>query len=279
MTLSDLPNGGRNLRVYTYDPAGTPFYKPDGYLYNTGHYDLCLTGGPCSASDPQGFQDWATMAAYVQSRGEWGLVIVTRDDLNTLCAIPPKGVGTVYSKSCGGTATSTTPGAVAQGALSTGSTVYGGTSGTTMTPVAASDGIVYPPGSVPPPGTSIAAGGVPSSGIVGQVGFQGLNAVYRFILHDPSNPDGPWSTGANYPGCSKVNTSNCDPQAFQTESDAVAYAIAHNEIPYRVLTADEVWKIIDGTEPFDPKRVLKQGLSLPMLALLGVGAYLVFFRR
>jgi hypothetical protein len=76
-----------------------------------------------------------------------------------------------------------------------------------------------------------------------------------------------------------VNTSNCDPQAFQTESDAVAYAIAHNEIPYRVLTADEVWKIIDGTEPFDPKRVLKQGLSLPMLALLGVGAYLVFFRR
>jgi hypothetical protein len=279
MTINDLPNGGRNLRLYTYDPPGTQYAQAGvTALYNTGHFDLCLTGGPCSASDPQGFNDWASMSSYVQARGEWGLVLVTRNDLNSLCAQPSKGVGTLYQQQCGGTAVvgrpatgpAPTPPPIISGSPSQGSP----TGDIIVTP----SGSANPKGYIPSPGTPISQGGLPSGASVGKT-FQGLNAVYRFILHDPSNPDGPWSTGANYPGCSQVNTALCDPRAFPTQDAAVSYAVSHGEIPYMVLTASEVWGIINGSIPINQERILTPtGLSTGTIALIAGVAYLLLRR-
>jgi hypothetical protein len=281
MTINDLPNGGRNIRLYTYDPPGSTYYQAGvTHMYNTGHFDLCLTGGPCSVSDPQGFDDWASMSSYVQSRGEWGLVLVTRNDLPALCAIPTKGVGTLYQQQCGGTTVTgtpiKTPVQTQVGAGPGGSPTTGGVTDVSVTPAGATN--PNPPGSVPPPGTPISQGGVPTGSTVGKT-FQGLNALYRFILHDPSNPDGPWSTGANYPGCSQVNTALCDPRAFQTENAAIDYALSHGEIPYLVLTPNEVWGIISGASPINQERILSgTGMGLGTIALLAGAAYLLFRR-
>jgi hypothetical protein len=278
MTINDLPNGGRNLRVYTYDPPGSQYYQAGvTHLYNTGHYDLCLTGGPCSVSDPQGFDDWATMSSYVQARGEWGLVLVTRNDLPGLCAMPAKGVGTLYQQQCGGTAVVGAPKTGTSTVGAGGTPSQGGTTGDIIvTPTGTTN--PNPTGYIPPPGTPVSQGGLPTGSTVGKT-FQGLNAIYRFILHDPSNPDGPWSTGANYSGCSKVNTALCDPRAFPTEQSAIDYAVAHNEIPYLVLTGDEVWGIMNGSIPINQERILTgSSLNWGVVALVAGAAYLLFRR-
>jgi hypothetical protein len=88
VVFADLPRQGQNLRLYTYDPPGTQYYSPSGYVYNTGHYDATLPGGPCSMTDAQGFQDSASMNAYAGARGEI-LVLVSRNDLSALCAYRP----------------------------------------------------------------------------------------------------------------------------------------------------------------------------------------------
>jgi hypothetical protein len=92
VSVGDLPMGGKNLRLYTYDPPGTPYGpgSPTGglYAYNTGHYDVSLPGGPCAQSDPQGFQNWQSMSSYAGARGEM-LVLVSRDDLPALCSARP----------------------------------------------------------------------------------------------------------------------------------------------------------------------------------------------
>jgi hypothetical protein len=270
MQYADLPNGGRNLRVYTYDPPGTTFYTPSGFLYNTGHYDLCLTNGPCSVSDPKGFNDWNTMSSYVQTRGEWGLVLVTRPDLNALCAVPPKGPGTMYNASCGGA--SQILGSVAP---VTGVTQQGSLIGTTVSVSPVSSAVAAAIAPQLTPGT---AGSVPSGPSVpaGSPGATGVTGLYRFILHDPTNPAGPWSTGANYPGCTQVNTMPCDAQAFQTEQDAVQYALDHGEVPYLVNSAGEVWAILGGSAAIDPRRIIGNqsgGLSTTMILLIALGAW------
>lgn len=91
VSVGDLPKGGINLRLYTYDPVGSAFYKPpgQGYQYNTGHYDLSLPGGPCSQTDAQGFPDWQSMSTYAGGKGESSLVLVSRDDLPALCSARP----------------------------------------------------------------------------------------------------------------------------------------------------------------------------------------------
>ena len=91
VAFSDLPNGGHNLRLYTYDPIGSQFGPKNScgseptntWVYNTGHYDISL-GTPCSQPDSQGFCDWNTMSQYAAGRGEM-LVLVSRADLTALC--------------------------------------------------------------------------------------------------------------------------------------------------------------------------------------------------
>jgi hypothetical protein len=256
MTIYDLPNGGKNLRVYTYDPPGTPFYTAGGNLYNTGHFDLCLVNGPCSLSDPKGFNDWNAMSAYVQSRGEWGLALVTRADLNLLCAIPQKGPGTMYNASCGGA--SAISGSIPSAAITnTGSTVQGNLTASVIPTSPTSSAVAAAISPQITPGT---AGAVPSGPSIptGSGGASGVTGLYRFILHDPSNPAGAWSTGANYPGCSQVNSASCDAQAFNSQQDAIDYALSKGEIPYLVNSAGEVWGILAGTIAIDPHRVLGQ---------------------
>jgi hypothetical protein len=90
LAFSDLPNGGHNLRLYTYDPVGSQYGPPaggtcpgQGNIYNTGHYDISL-GTPCSNPDPRGFCDWPSMSNYAAAHGET-LVLVSRSDLSILC--------------------------------------------------------------------------------------------------------------------------------------------------------------------------------------------------
>jgi hypothetical protein len=91
VAFADLPNGGHNLRLYTYDPIGSQFGPKNScgseptntWVYNTGHYDISL-GTPCSQPDAQGFCDWTTMSAYAAQHGET-LVLVTRAELSALC--------------------------------------------------------------------------------------------------------------------------------------------------------------------------------------------------
>jgi hypothetical protein len=272
--IEDLPNGGRNLRVYTYDPPGTPYYKPGGYIYNTGHYDLCLAAGPCSQPDPQGFNDWGSMSAYVQSRNEFGLMLVTRDDLNVICAIPPKGTGTLYARSCGtgGIALTAAGATVPDGGTPTSGTItatdFSNLSPSVQSTVSAAIAPQLTPGTV---------GSVPSTtgGAVDATGAPTM--LYRFILHDPTNPDGPWSTGANYPGCSQVNLAPCDAQAFQTEQEAIDYALERGETPYLVNSAGEVWAILGGSVAIDPKRILghPSGISLPLILAAALGLWYI----
>jgi hypothetical protein len=95
VSVGDLPRGGNNLRLYTYDAPGSK-YNPtqpgtcgnSGWSYNTGHYDLSLPGGPCSQTDAQGFCNWQSLSNYAGGRGEM-LVLVNRDDLPALCSAQP----------------------------------------------------------------------------------------------------------------------------------------------------------------------------------------------
>jgi hypothetical protein len=268
MQFSDLPNGGHNLRLYTYDPIGSQYGPPNTascpgiWIYNTGHFDIAL-GVPCSQADPQGFCTWDAMSAYAGTRGE-SLVMVARADLQTLCAyrapvqiqvgapILPKPGGTIPTS--GGIGTSTI---VVSG--------IGGGSG------------VITPGVIPSPGTPIDQGGVP-----GGVGNPATPAVtlplLRFILYDPSSdPHKPYATGANYNGCSQVNTANCKAMNFVTQQAAIDFAEANGEIPYQVLSANEPWGIIVGTIPLDPSRFLgKSATGIPW-TLLAAGAALLWF--
>lgn len=107
---------------------------------------------------------------------------------------------------------------------------------------------------------------------------RGLEQLYRFIL-----PMGhTYATGANYPGCSQSNTANCDPQSFADLQAAINYAINRGEIPYRVLSAQEPWDLINGVTSIDPSRIYNAdgttgsaGFGLGTIALLAIGAFLI----
>jgi hypothetical protein len=271
--FSDLPNQGHNLRLYTYDPIGSANgpVKACGveaintYVYNTGHFDIAL-GVPCSQPDPQGFCDWNTMSQYAAGRGE-ALVMVSRSDIGALCGYraPVQAVRGPVQTIVG----ATTGSGPASGSI-TGASVSGGGGAAPPSPA----------GYIPPPGTSISDGGLPSGvGTAGAaLGPAPLSQLYRFILYNPSSsdPNNPYSTGANYGGCSQANTINCQGMNFPSEAAAVQYAEAHGEIPYRVLSANEVWGVMSGTIPIDPSRLLgqsSQGMSLGTLGLLAAGLW------
>lgn len=274
MQFSDLPNGGHNLRLYTYDPIGSQFGPKNScgseatntWIYNTGHYDISL-GTPCSQPDPQGFCDFNTMAGYAGSRGE-SLVMVSRSDLTVLCGYRAPAVQTTIPRPVTQSIAPIGPGGTTPS--SGGITSSGITNITVTTPPVVA-------GAIPPPGTPIDSGGLP-----GGVGTSGaavnpvLSAIYRFILYDPSSdPNNPYATGASYPGCSQTNTVNCQAKSFPTQDAAVAYALAHGEIPYLVLNANEPWAIINGTEAIDPTRILGQssGMSWLEIAAIAAGAW------
>lgn len=117
-----------------------------------------------------------------------------------------------------------------------------------------------------------APGSIPSGG--GQTNAPpNLQYIYRFILN---SAPGRYDTGANYPGCSQVNTSMCDPQQFTTLQAAIAYAQSRNEIPYIASSASEVWGIIGGTVRLDPSKIYGASSGIPWgLIAAGVAAFFV----
>ncbi len=119
-------------------------------------------------------------------------------------------------------------------------------------------------------------GGLPTGQTVGQTftpGGKGPTTLYRFIVASAPNR---FDTGANYNGCSPVNSMMCDPHQFGSMADAVAYALSRNEIPYLCNSASEVWGIIDGSIPIDPARVGGgSGMSPLLIGGLAVLAYLL----
>ncbi len=125
------------------------------------------------------------------------------------------------------------------------------------------------------PGTSVASGGLPTGQIVGQSGTAFLSTLYRFILQSGPNR---FDTGANYPGCSEVNTAMCDSKQFSTLQAAIDYANSRGEIPYIVHSAAEVWGIIAGTIPIDPSRVSSGSLS-PTVLIAATLAAIFLLRR
>lgn len=123
------------------------------------------------------------------------------------------------------------------------------------------------------PGTP---GAVPPGSTVGQTATPlGQTVIYRFILQDTTT--GVFHTGANYAGCSQVNSALCDPQDFNTLQDAVNYANSRGETPYIVGSAAEVWSIINGTTPINPAQIYgaSSGISPLMLGAAALVAYLV----
>ena len=64
---------------------------------------------------------------------------------------------------------------------------------------------------------------------------------------------------------------------FPTEQSAVAYAESRGEIPYRVLSASEVWGLMNGSISIDPSRLLGQssqgGIGLGTLGLVALGLW------
>lgn len=81
----------------------------------------------------------------------------------------------------------------------------------------------------------------------------GTLPVYRMVLE---TKPGQVDTGASYSGCSRSNSMACQPIQFASIQDAVEYAYAHNEIPYRVFSAEESWQTIEGVLPLDTSRIL-----------------------
>lgn len=250
--FGDLPKGGVNLRLYVFDPPNSPNCQMPGWVngcYNTGHYDASLPGGPCSASDPQGFDSWDKMSAYAGARGET-LVLVSRPDLAALCSYRPPAVQPITYQPPVATPY--------QG----GTTYSGAPAGVTIQPIGGQPGgpPAWVPGYIPQPGTPVQSGGVPSGSSVGQTRPR-LMSLYRFILYKP-DPTNPYATGANYPGCSQTNTSGCRPMGFPTLQDAIDYAEANNEIPYRVDSEAEAWALNAGDIDIDPRKILgKQAVS------------------
>jgi hypothetical protein len=121
-------------------------------------------------------------------------------------------------------------------------------------------------------------GALPSTGAVGasyNQNVQCLQGSYRFILAT----GGGYATGANRAGCSATNSANCDPQYFNTLLDAIAYAIQNGETPYKVLSAQEPWDLMNCTIPVDTSRIYGPSGSLGGFSweLIALVAGLVYF--
>ncbi len=124
-----------------------------------------------------------------------------------------------------------------------------------------------------------APGGVPAGNTVGQTfgpgtSVSGPPGLYRFILE---SAPGRFDTGANYNGCSAVNSMMCDPQQFVSLAAAVAYAVSRKETPYMVNSAAEVWGIINGTVPLNTSQIVGANSAMSPLVIGGVAllAYLL----
>ncbi len=157
-----------------------------------------------------------------------------------------------------------------------GTTVYGGVS----TYIPQAPGVLSPAvaAAIAPSLTPGSAGAVPSGITVGQTPtITPLDRIYRFILYDPTISGGPYGSGANYHGCSRVNIALCDPHTHHTEQEAIDYAEAHGETPYRVHSHDEPWDLISGKIPIDPNNILGSGMPHVGLGALAVIAAALWF--
>lgn len=110
--------------------------------------------------------------------------------------------------------------------------------------------------------------------------------VYRLILFVPrpglNYPEGgSYDTGGTYSGCSHANPNACKAQQFAHLKDAVDFAYQSGEIPVKVQTVDDVWKILDGEMAITDSMIVAgegEGLldSLPIGAIaIGIGALFV----
>lgn len=170
------------------------------------------------------------------------------------------------------------PGVPAVGAPASGGPISGGTTQqgglTTFSPVGTSSSANSTvAAAISPSLTPGSPGSIPSGG--GQTNIQpNLQYIYRFIIN---SAPGRYDTGANYPGCSQVNSAMCDPQQFTTLQAAIAYAQSRDEIPYLATSVAEVWGIIGGTIAPDPTKVYGASSGIPwyLLAVAAVAAYVV----
>lgn len=75
----------------------------------------------------------------------------------------------------------------------------------------------------------------------------------RLILLDST---GHALTGSPRRGCSRANSSACDPKYLGNLQDAIAYAVAQGEIPVLCDSEENVWAIVDGRTPIRPDQVI-----------------------
>lgn len=229
------------------------------YVYDTGLYNSDAPAGQgCLNPDPQQLPSLQSVIQYANAHGEQLREVHSVEEVNAICS------GGVASPKVASPVFLPTP-------LDTGTTQYGSTTPLQLTPaerstVAAAISPQLTPGTGAPTGSS-----------VGQTGNPQVNTLYRFILEGPGGVD----TGANYSGCSSVNSMMCDPRQFATLADAIAYSKARREIPYRVLSSNEPWGIIDGSINIDPLRILGGTggtvFGIPIIPLaVGLGLLFLF---
>ena len=111
--------------------------------------------------------------------------------------------------------------------------------------------------------------------------------IYRLILPDHSNPTHPYTSGATYPDCDRIdNPEACHPISFQTLPHAIEYAYAHNELPVMTANLAEVAHIIAGTKAVTPDMVLTMedaetgaGFELSAPVLIGIASLALMLWR
>lgn len=122
-------------------------------------------------------------------------------------------------------------------------------------------------------------------------------SVYRLIV-DTGLVGNSWryATGANYPGCDRINDPDkCDPRSYATVDLAAADAYSFNEIPVLVQSVQDVDAILDGSMPVPIANVVPNpnpgggnggnggsmfdSISPTMWLVIGAGALFFLSRR
>lgn len=232
---------------------------PRGLKYDTGAtYPGCCKENP-DACDPRQFNSFDDAANYARSKGEKPVRVWSVDqawkmvsDLNISCGQPAQ---TTVATPVPTSPTMTT-------------TYNGGVSTREPIPPA------IMPSLTPTPTSSPGGAGGPVS-----VSPSPQGTIYRLIL---KSPNGKYDTGATYPACTRSNPDGCQPMQFDTEKDAVEYALAHGETPVRVSSEEEAWRIVEGTQPVNVAAIispdkLEFGINTflligGLLALLGLSS-------
>lgn len=98
-----------------------------------------------------------------------------------------------------------------------------------------------------------------------------MGEIYRLII---LSANGKYDTGATYPSCHISNPDGCKPVQFNSEQDAIDYALQNGEIPVRVNSVQEAWDIVEGKIAIQESSILGQGFDT--MTLLAIGAAAVF---